>query len=104
MMRYRVFGDTGWRVSELGMGCAALGGGLYQKNDREAIATLNEALDAGMNFFDTASNYSVGRSERLIDARFSQCAILRRFGECLINFVRHSFRRLTRSREGLDAE
>lgn len=69
-MRYRSFGRTGWQVSELGMGCAALGGGIYQKNDREAIATLQEAADAGINFFDTASNYSAGHSERLIGQAF----------------------------------
>ena len=69
-MNYRSFGRAGWQVSELGMGCAALGGGVYQKNDREAIATLREALDAGINFFDTASSYSAGHSERLIGLAF----------------------------------
>ena len=69
-MKYRVLGSTGLKVSEIGMGCAALGGGVYQKNDREAVATLNEALDAGINFFDTASSYSDGHSERLIGRAF----------------------------------
>jgi len=69
-MNCRLFGRTGWQVSELGLGCAALGGGVYQKNDREAIATLNNALEAGINFFDTASSYSGGHSERLIGRAF----------------------------------
>ncbi len=72
-MKYRVLGSTGFKVSEIGMGCAAIGGGVYQKNDREAIATLNEALDAGINFFDTADTYSGGHSERLIGRAFKGC-------------------------------
>lgn len=69
-MKYRALGTAGFKVSEIGMGCAALGGGVYQKNDREAIATLHSALDAGINFFDTANTYSAGHSERLIGRAF----------------------------------
>lgn len=69
-MKYRALGSSGFSVSEIGMGCAALGGGVYQKNDREAIATLNEALDCGITFFDTANTYSAGHSERLIGRAF----------------------------------
>lgn len=69
-MKYRALGSAGFKVSEIGMGCAALGGGIYQKNDREAVAALNDALDAGVTFFDTANTYSAGHSERLIGRAF----------------------------------
>jgi aryl-alcohol dehydrogenase-like predicted oxidoreductase len=52
------------------MGCSSLGGGLYHGNTKEALATLRAAFDAGINFYDTADNYSQGRSERLIGRAF----------------------------------
>ncbi len=69
-MNYRAFGQTGWQVSEIGVGCSGIGGGLYQRNDRESIATLRTALDAGVNFYDTSNSYSHGRSEELIGRAF----------------------------------
>lgn len=69
-MNYRVFGSTGIKVSEIGMGCSSLGGGLYHGNRREALATLQAAFDAGISFYDTADNYSQGESERLIGEAF----------------------------------
>lgn len=65
-MDYRDFGDTGLRVSELGLGCSPLGGGLFHKDDAESTRVLARAVDAGVNFFDTSDNYSMGHSERLI--------------------------------------
>ena len=69
-MKHRMFGRTGLSVSELGMGCAALGGGLYGRDDREVIATLEAAFEAGITFYDTANTYSAGRSERLLGRTF----------------------------------
>lgn len=65
-MRYRTFGRTGWRVSEIGFGAWAIGGGWGPQRDEESIAALHRALDLGVTFIDTAQGYGEGRSERLI--------------------------------------
>jgi len=69
-MNYRTLGKTGLRVSELGMGCSAIGRTMYRQDDSGAIATLRESLDAGVNCYDTAPGYSAGESERLIGEAF----------------------------------
>lgn len=70
-MRYRQFGKTGWRVSEIGFGGARIGGLLAQDGGRAtSLKTLEAACDAGINFFDTADMYSQGESELLIGNAF----------------------------------
>jgi aryl-alcohol dehydrogenase-like predicted oxidoreductase len=70
-MRYRTLGRTGYRVSEISFGTWAIGGFWGQVSDDESMAALHAALDAGVNFFDTADVYGDGRSERLL-ARLKQ--------------------------------
>ena len=66
-MNTRTFGRTGWQVSEIGFGAWGIGGGQWGgANDDESLAALHTALDAGINFFDTADVYGDGLSERLI--------------------------------------
>jgi len=66
-MKTRTFGRTGWQVSEIGFGAWGIGGGQWGgANDAESLAALHTALDAGINFFDTADVYGDGLSERLI--------------------------------------
>ncbi|MFM8282512.1 MAG: aldo/keto reductase, partial [Planctomycetaceae bacterium] len=66
-MRTRCFGRTGWRVSEVGFGAWAIGGGQWGGADEgESMAALHAALDAGIDFFDTADVYGDGLSERLV--------------------------------------
>jgi aryl-alcohol dehydrogenase-like predicted oxidoreductase len=65
-MRYRPFGRTGWQVSEIGIGCSGIGGGLHHGDRREALRMLRQALDAGVNFYDTSDTYSQGGSERVL--------------------------------------
>ncbi len=68
-MHYRKFGNTGLFVSELCLGTMTFGGedgmwgqiGKLQQNEAEAL--IGRALDAGINFIDTANVYSDGRSE-----------------------------------------
>jgi aryl-alcohol dehydrogenase-like predicted oxidoreductase len=74
-MEYRPFGRTGMRVSVLGLGCGGFGGvgsvpELFGKGeDRQtAFALMNYAVDAGINYFDTADSYGGGESERDIGA------------------------------------
>lgn len=64
-MNYRVFGRTGWNISELGYGMFGLAewtGG----NDEEIELALNLAVERGCNFFDTAWVYGKGKSERIL--------------------------------------
>jgi aryl-alcohol dehydrogenase-like predicted oxidoreductase len=65
-MKTRYFGRTGWEVSEIGFGSWAIGADWGPVDDREAIAALNEALDRGTTFIDTADVYGDGRAEKLI--------------------------------------
>jgi aryl-alcohol dehydrogenase-like predicted oxidoreductase len=66
MMHYRELGQTGMRVSEISFGSWAIGSDWGPVNDKESIKTLRTAVDGGVNFFDTADVYGMGRSERLI--------------------------------------
>ena len=65
-MKYRALGRTGWKVSEVSFGAWAIGGAWGQVSDEESMAALNQAIDRGVNFIDTADVYGDGRSERLI--------------------------------------
>jgi aryl-alcohol dehydrogenase-like predicted oxidoreductase len=70
-VRYKQFGKTGWRVSEIGFGGARIGGLLAQDGGRAtSLKTLEAACDAGINFFDTADMYSQGESEILVGKAF----------------------------------
>jgi len=65
-VNYRTFGRTGWQVSEVSFGAWQLGAGWGHVSEADALAALHAAIDAGMNFIDTADVYGDGRSERLI--------------------------------------
>ncbi len=59
-MEYRSLGRTGVKVSSLCLGCMMFGG---KTTPADSAAIIDRALDAGINFLDTANVYSVGRSE-----------------------------------------
>jgi aryl-alcohol dehydrogenase-like predicted oxidoreductase len=63
-MEMRTFGRTGMRVSILGFGCGAVGGLMVRGNPADQERTIARALDAGVNYFDTAVQYGDGESER----------------------------------------
>ncbi len=65
-MQYRPLGRTGWNVSTISFGAWAIGGTWGDVDDAESMGALHQALDLGVNFFDTADVYGDGRSERLI--------------------------------------
>lgn len=69
-MQYRPFGRTDLIVSELGLGCQSLGGGLFHRDDKAALALVGRAFDAGITFYDTSDHYSLGRSEELLGKAF----------------------------------
>lgn len=71
-MRYRELGKTGLRVSELGLGTVALGmdygpripGEFERPPEQDAISLVQEAVDKGINFIDTARGY--GAAEEVL--------------------------------------
>jgi len=65
-MKFRNFGRTGWKISEIGFGAWAIGGTWGKVDDNESLRALHRAVDLGVNFFDTADVYGDGKSERLI--------------------------------------
>jgi aryl-alcohol dehydrogenase-like predicted oxidoreductase len=76
----RRLGRSNLEVSAMGLGCWAIGGpwdwleaddskepcGLGKVDDGESIRAIHYALEAGINFFDTAANYGCGHSERIL--------------------------------------
>jgi aryl-alcohol dehydrogenase-like predicted oxidoreductase len=72
-MKYRLLGNTGLYVSELCLGTMTFGGkGFWEPIGKltpsEAQSFIGTALDAGVNFLDTANAYSEGESEKYIGA------------------------------------
>jgi len=67
-VEYRKLGRTDITVSVLALGCWAFAGGgnWGEQDDAASIATVRAALDAGVNFFDTAEGYGAGRSEAVL--------------------------------------
>jgi aryl-alcohol dehydrogenase-like predicted oxidoreductase len=65
-MQYKPLGRTGMSVSAISFGAWAIGGSWGSVDDDDSMAALHAAIDAGVNFVDTADVYGDGRSERLI--------------------------------------
>jgi aryl-alcohol dehydrogenase-like predicted oxidoreductase len=65
-MKYRTLGDTELQVSEVSFGTWAIGGSWGHTNDTEALEGLRQAVEAGVNFFDTADVYGSGHAEELL--------------------------------------
>lgn len=86
-MRTRRFGATDLQVSEIGFGCARLGGFFGGQTRADMVRTLREAAAAGITFFDTADMYTQGESERLLGEAFgrarSTVVIASKVGYCL---------------------
>jgi aryl-alcohol dehydrogenase-like predicted oxidoreductase len=69
-MEYRNFGATDLKTSVLGIGCARIGSFHAKGNEKEIFAMFHEALDSGINFFDTSDIYGQGDSERILGRAF----------------------------------
>ncbi len=66
-LQRRPLGKSGIEVTATGLGLWAAGGGTWgPTDDRESLATIDAALEAGINFFDTADVYGTGHSEELL--------------------------------------
>ena len=64
-MNHRELGGVG-RISEVGYGAWQIGGDWGEVTEDEAVAAVEAARDAGVDFFDTADVYGDGRSERIV--------------------------------------
>ncbi|WP_267389203.1 aldo/keto reductase [Sphingomonas sp. GC_Shp_3] len=65
-MQTRKLGQQGLEVSALGLGCMGMSDFYGSRDEAEAVATINRALDLGVTFLDTADMYGVGANEALV--------------------------------------
>lgn len=66
-MEYRMLGKSGMKVSEIILGCWAMGGGYFgDAADRDSIEAVRASFELGVNTFDTAEVYGRGHSERVL--------------------------------------
>ena len=78
-MKKRRLGKNGPELSALGLGCMGMSEFYGPRDDNESIATLHAALDAGVNFLDTADVYGPRTNEELVGK-----AIAERRGEVFL--------------------
>ena len=80
-MEFKSLGGSGIEVSVVGIGCNNFG---RRINDAESRAVVLDALETGINFFDTAENYGDGQSEiflgKALGARRRNAVIATKFG------------------------
>ena len=61
-MQYRTLGKTGLRISEIGFGCGNNAVLMVRASYEEQLHVVRRALDLGINYFDTAFAYGLGKS------------------------------------------
>ena len=79
-MQYINLGKTGMKISRLCLGMMSYGSEQWREwvlNEEEAKPFVKRALDAGINFFDTADVYSTGESERITGNLFKHFGVKR---------------------------
>jgi len=73
MMKSRKLGANGPQVSALGLGCMGMSDLYGPADEKEGIATIRAALDAGVTLLDTGDFYGMGHNEMLIRDALSAC-------------------------------
>ena len=65
-MKYKTLGNSSLSISAMGLGCMGMSEFYGATDDTESIATINMAIDSGMNFLDTADIYGPFTNEILV--------------------------------------
>ena len=96
-------GATGLRITRVGFGAWAIGGGGWEfgwgpQDDEQSVAAIQHALEHGVNWIDTAAAYGLGRSERVVGRAldgvsdrpyvFTKCSLLQGPGRRVVNSLR----------------
>jgi aryl-alcohol dehydrogenase-like predicted oxidoreductase len=83
-MKRRRLGRNGPELSAMGLGCMGMSEFYGPRDDAESVATIHEALDAGINFLDTADVYGPHTNEELVGkaiaSRRSEVFLATKFG------------------------
>jgi myo-inositol catabolism protein IolS len=83
-MEFRQFGRTGLKVSAVGFGCWEIGGTYGRIDESQFQRAVAQAIDSGINCFDTAEAYGMGVSEealaRALGGRRNNVVIATKFG------------------------
>ena len=79
-MTLRILGKTDMRITPIGIGAWAIGGGKWEfgwgaQNDSQSVAAIRAGLDRGVNWIDTAAVYGLGHSERVVGAAVRELSI-----------------------------
>jgi aryl-alcohol dehydrogenase-like predicted oxidoreductase len=70
MKKSTILGNSTLSINRIGLGCMGMSEFYGSFNDAESINTLHEAIDLGVNFFDTADMYASGANEKLVGKAF----------------------------------
>jgi aryl-alcohol dehydrogenase-like predicted oxidoreductase len=65
-MQKRELGRSGLKVSAMGLGCMGMSAFYGPRDDNESLATLDRALELGVNFLDTSDVYGPHTNEELV--------------------------------------
>ena len=78
MMKYVRMGTTGVQVSRICLGCMSFGGMAdWMVDEAASLGIMRQAVEAGINFFDTADSYSRGQSEAMLGRALKELAVPR---------------------------
>src|ERR1700722_1496498 len=108
-MTLRMLGKTDLRITPIGIGAWAIGGGEWEfawgaQNDAQSVAAIHAGLDRGLNWIDTAAVYGLGHSESVVGSAvrdlkirphiFTKCSLVwDGSGNISHNLQAHSIRR-----------